>query len=306
MVDDEKIKDEFGDDVYEYLKNKNTGGKSNQKGGAYEDFFAIYQIALAYPLVRQESREIFIEAQVYNAFVDDLMVEDRTHNHVNNFQLKNCETNLTWKHSGNTNSYRLWEDFLWQYKINTKYVCKTSNIVLVLSSETNFRNRKKTIPEDIQDFTEVCLFRSAKDFRELLRIEPNFKYAVACICAKPDSDKLEAAACQIFATWWLCKSGKVSVSEIMQKTVENVKNPTYIRTFDTENIDIALEVREILEGIGIFIEISGGYLYLEYPKGLSKKPYRHALGTEGFKEFEKWIKEKKPSSWDDIKLLMMS
>lgn len=98
----------------------------------------------------------------------------------------------------------------------------------------------------------------------------------------------------------------MSVSEIIDKIVENVKNPTCICTFDTKNIDIDLEVREILEGIGVFIEISGGHLYLEYPKGLSKKPYRHALGTEEFKEFEKWIKEKKPSSWEDIKLIMMS
>jgi hypothetical protein len=139
----------------------------------------------------------------------------------------------------------------------------------------------------------------------LLRVEPTFKNAIATICAKPDSDKLETAACQILARWF-SQSGKVSVSEIMQKIVEDVKNPTCICTFDTENIDIDLEVREILESIGIFIEISGGYLYLEYPKGLSKKTYRHALGSEEFKEFEKWLKEKKPLSWEDIKLLMMS
>jgi hypothetical protein len=167
MVDDNQIKEEFGEDVYNYLKNKSRGGKSNQKGGAYEGFFAVYQIALAYPLVRQESREIFIETQVDNAFVDDLMVEDLTKNHVKNLQLKNCDTTLTWNDSGNKNSYCLWEDFLWQYKINTKFIGKTSNIVLVLSSETNFSNRIKTIPKDIQDFTEVCLFRSAKNLREL-------------------------------------------------------------------------------------------------------------------------------------------
>jgi hypothetical protein len=305
MVDDNQIKEKFGEDVYNYLKNKSRGGKSNQKGGAYEGFFAVYQIALAYPLVRQESREIFIETQVDNAFVDDLMVEDRTKNHAKNFQLKNCDTNLTWNDSGNKNSYCLWEDFLWQYKINRDLLGKTSSIVLVLSSETNFRNRSKNIPKDIQDFTQVCLFHSSKNLRELLRVEPDFKNAITTICAKPDSDKLETAACQILARW-LSESGKVSVSEIMQKIVEDVKNPICICTFDTENIDIDPEVRGILEGIGIFIEISGGYLNLEYPKGLSKKTYRHALGSEEFKAFEKWLKEKKPSSWEDIKILMMS
>jgi len=197
MVDDDEIKKKFGENVYEYLKNKNRGGKSNQKGVSYEGLFAVYQIALAYPFVRQEEREIFIETQVDNSFVDDLMVEDRTKNHVKNFQLKNCDSNLTWNYSENKNSYCLWEDFLWQYEINTHLLGKTSNVVLVLSSETNFRNRNKTIPKDIQDFTQVCLFPSAKNLRELIRVEPEFKNAIANICAKPNSDKLETVASQI-------------------------------------------------------------------------------------------------------------
>jgi len=305
MVDDEKIKNVVGDDVYEYLKNKNTGGKSNQKGGAYEDFFAIYQIALAYPLVRQESREIFIEAQVNNAFVDDLMVEDRTQNRVNNFQLKNRDKTLTWEHTENTNSCRLWEDFLWQHKINTELLGKTSNIVLVLSSETNFRNRNKNIREEIKDFTQVCWFRYAPNLSKLINVEPKFKDAISKVCAKPETDKLVVAAAQIFAAWKGYQSSVgVSVAEIMQKVLLNVKEPTYICTFDTENVDIDQEVREILENIGIVIEIVGGYLDLQYPEGLSRGEYRHALGTDGFKKFEKWVKEKQPSSWEDVEVIL--
>jgi hypothetical protein len=305
MVDDEKIKDVVGDDVYEYLKNKNTGGKSNQKGGAYEDFFAIYQIALAYPLVKQQAHEIFIEAQVDNAFVDDFMVEYRTQNHVNNFQLKNRDTTLTWEHTENTNSYRLWEDFLLQHKINTELLGKTSNIVLVLSSETNFRNRNKNIREEIKDFTQVCWFRYAQNLSKLINVEPKFKDAISKVCAKPETDKLVVAAAQIFAAWKGYQSSVgVSVTEIMQKVLLNVKEPTYICTFDTENVDIDQEVREILENIGIVIEIVGGYLDLQYPEGLSRGEYRHALGTEGFKKFEKWVKEKQPSSWEDVEVVL--
>lgn len=301
MVDDDKIKEKFGEYAYKYLKNKSMGGKSNQKGGLYEGLFAVYQIALAYPIVKQQAHEIFIETQVDNTFVDDLVVEYRTQNHVKHFQLKNRDSNLAW----NSGNHPLKQDFLWQYEFNTDLLGKDSKMVLVLSSEINFRNTNKKIPEEIKSFTQVCWFRSAKDLRELLSIQPDFKDAISNVCAKPDSDKLETAACEILAIW-LCQSGKVSVSEIMQKIVGNVKNPSYIRTFDTENIGIDLEVREILEGIGIVIEISRGYLHLEYPEGLSKKTYGHALGTEEFKEFEKWLKEKKPSSWDDIKLLMKS
>ena len=303
MVDDDKIKEKFGEDVYKYLKNKNRGGKSNQKGVSYEGLFAVYQIALAYPLVRQESREIFIETQVDNSFVDDFMVEDRTKNHVNNFQLKNCDSNLTWNDSENKNSYCLWEDFLWQYKINTDLLGKTSNIVLVLSSETNFRNRNKTIPKDIQDFTQVCLFPNAKDLRELLKDESDFKNAITTICTKSYFYGLEVAVKQILAEW-LSQTGRVNINEFMQRIVVNVKEPTYICTFDTENVDIDPEVREILENIGIVVEIAGGYLDLQYPEGLSRGQYRHALGTDGFKKFEKWIKEKLPSTWEDVEVVL--
>ena len=125
------------------------------------------------------------------------------------------------------------------------------------------------------------------------------------MCAKPETDKLVVAAAQIFAAWKGYQSSVgVSVTEIMQKVLLNVKEPTYICTFDTENVDIDQEVREILENIGIVIEIVGGYLDLQYPEGLSRGEYRHALGTEGFKKFEKWVKEKQPSSWEDVEVVL--
>lgn len=32
------------DDIKKYLKNKHQGGENNQKGGLFEDFYAVYQI----------------------------------------------------------------------------------------------------------------------------------------------------------------------------------------------------------------------------------------------------------------------
>jgi hypothetical protein len=306
MVDDDKIKEKFGEDVCKYLKNKSKGGKSNQKGASYEEFFAIYQIAFYYPLVQCNALNIFIANQLKNAFVDDFMVEDRTQNHIYNFQLKNWTTELTWQHSRNKNAYCLWQDFDWQHQINTDVLLKQKSIVtLVLSSENNAESIKSTIPEEIKDFTEVVLFRDAPNLSKLINVEPSFKDAISKVCAKPGTDKLVVAAAQILAAWRGYQSSVgVSVAEIMQKVLLNVKEPTYICTFDTENVDIDQEVREILENIGIVIEIVGGYLDLQYPEGLSRGEYRHALGTDGFKKFEKWVKEKQPSSWEDIEVIL--
>lgn len=38
------------DDIKQYLANKHRGGENHQKGGLFEDFYAIYQIALCISL----------------------------------------------------------------------------------------------------------------------------------------------------------------------------------------------------------------------------------------------------------------
>ena len=42
----EQIRELFDDTVVQYLSNKNRGGTSNAKGNTYENFFAVYQLAL--------------------------------------------------------------------------------------------------------------------------------------------------------------------------------------------------------------------------------------------------------------------
>jgi hypothetical protein len=46
MYTNEKIRQLFGSDVLSYLANKNRGGISGEKGNTYENFFAVYQLAL--------------------------------------------------------------------------------------------------------------------------------------------------------------------------------------------------------------------------------------------------------------------
>jgi hypothetical protein len=88
MYTNEQIRQLFGSDVLSYLANKNRGGISGEKGNTYENFFAVYQLALLAKEVIENQREINFYSQII-AFVDDLIIvcqDDITFQH---YQLKN-------------------------------------------------------------------------------------------------------------------------------------------------------------------------------------------------------------------------
>lgn len=45
MYTEDQIKNLFGSQTVEYIKNKHTGGVSNSKGNTYENIFAIDKIS---------------------------------------------------------------------------------------------------------------------------------------------------------------------------------------------------------------------------------------------------------------------
>lgn len=74
MYESQQIEQLFGNDVLKYLIKKNQGGVSNEKGNTYENFFAVYQLALLSPEVIENKREIVFYSQIL-AFIDDLIID---------------------------------------------------------------------------------------------------------------------------------------------------------------------------------------------------------------------------------------
>ena len=74
MYTEKQIETLFGAKTLEYLKNKNIGGISSNKGIKYEDIFAVYQLALLSRCVIECNKEIDILSQCF-AFVDDLIID---------------------------------------------------------------------------------------------------------------------------------------------------------------------------------------------------------------------------------------
>jgi hypothetical protein len=72
MYSEAQIRDRFGDEALNYLKDKNRGGTNSEKGNTYENFFAVYQLALLAQQVIEQNEVIYLASQIL-AFVDDLV-----------------------------------------------------------------------------------------------------------------------------------------------------------------------------------------------------------------------------------------
>lgn len=63
MYTPEQLRNIFSHEVVEYLVNKNRGGNSGAKGNTYENFFAIYQLALLAQLVIESNKKSNFQAK---------------------------------------------------------------------------------------------------------------------------------------------------------------------------------------------------------------------------------------------------
>ena len=88
MYELERIRVLFGEEVVSYLTHKNRGGTSSAKGNTYENFFAIYQLALLSQIVIENNKDIRCLSQIL-AFVDDLIIDCQDESPLRHYQLKN-------------------------------------------------------------------------------------------------------------------------------------------------------------------------------------------------------------------------
>jgi len=250
----EQIQELFGNEVLDYLKNKNKGGIVNEKGNTYENFFAVYKISVLSKDVLENEKQIVLASQIM-AFVDDLIINDIQENIYQHYQLKNTAS-LTW----GSGLRSIADDFAKQYNLN-QTVSKQSEMTLVVS---NFQLRDRLanqIPQQIAEFSKVDYFYFASSLPKVLQEEQEFSQAVAYLCAfdNPEPDKIECVASVILGAWLSSDKSNVSIREILEKSRQS--QPSYIRYFGSQDVQIDPEVKKILDQIqGFTYSISKGFL----------------------------------------------
>ncbi len=294
MYNIERIRELFDDQVVQYLSNKNLGGTSNAKGNTYENFFAVYQLALLSKIVIEDNKEVILSSQII-AFVDDLIIDCKNGTTLRHYQLKNGSS-VTWGEGLKSIS----DDFTKQYELNHIILSRESEINLVVSS-TNLRaNLEASLPAAIKNYTQVVYFPYETSLVKVIEKDATFRQAIEYLCAfdNPAPDKIECVAAVLLGAWVSSHKSNISLMEILKKAQEST--PSFIRSFNKE-WQLDPEVEEILSKISDFqYNLTKGFLHWEFKNGLEDGTLPYSVDTEQFKKFQEVVKRTKPTRFEEL------
>lgn len=288
-----EVETKFGAKAATYLKNKHTGGTNNEKGAVYESNFATFQLSnLCYQVLTLD-HDIDINTQLL-AFVDDLIVINRTENSSYSYQLKNVQS-ISW----NGGIHPLECDFRYHYELNKEQGIENPNTILTVSNPKLHDRLSKSIPASISEHTECLLFED-EPLNVALVKESALKNSLIEICSYNDPDKLTQLHTVMKGVWENNKGQFTSVRDFLTE-IRKIK-PHFLRYF-TEDFVIESRLAEIFENIkGFSYEIFENQL--KYSYSCDKNSFSFdgffELDSPEFKSHSKVIIMENPSTFAEL------
>lgn len=264
-----------------YLKNKHKGGKSNTKGNQYEEYYAIYQLALLIGKYRSTPSNVYLSTQLPETFVDDLLIVQEG-SHKTYHQLKDV-MNITW------HSNKLKYDFERQRDISMENEERFA-LKLVYSDSTSSVD---TVPESISDCTIAEHFPSHSSIQSLYFDFQPFREAIKSIAVaqhSTDNDLTGIYGALIGAWHTVNTQSYVSLEEILEKVNNIGKGLIMLDVYPM--IAISEDCSALLHQIGIQYQVSGSSLYWSYRSFSGYLPWT--------KEKEERIMAASPKEFKDI------
>jgi hypothetical protein len=299
MFSESQIIDQFGNTVLNYLKSKNRGGKNSEKGNTYENFFAVYQLALLAELVIDQKASIYISSQPL-AFVDDLIIDHRQVNiSIKHYQLKN-KTRVSWGQGLRS----IADDFRKQQQLNQNNNRQTA-LHLVVSNLELRASLALSQPNDLKNYSEIVFFPYAPALSQVIQQDAVFLEAIKSLSAfeNPAPDKIECAANVLLGAWVACEKSNASVLDILKKAQE--ASPSYIRALSGE-WKLDLDVKQILDSIEHFsYNLAKGFFHWQFGGGLEEGTLPYSCDTARFRQFESLIKRDKPTSYESLEVFLI-
>ena len=238
----EKTKKLLGENEARYLKNKLTGGKSNEKGSRYESNFAVFKLSesIKEVLDTQAEQKILFGSQVPN-FVDDFVIHNTTLNYKQSYQLKNSPK-LSWT----AGKHPIATDFHYHFRLDEESGIKNPQTILTLSCPNVFKNLNTEIPESIKNHTHCILFEDIVNINTALLEQHELRKALSDISISNEIDKLTQLHTVVKGVWENYKGTYCDVHDFLNE-VRAIK-PEFLRSF---NKQIMLNSRavEILDNI---------------------------------------------------------
>ncbi|NEQ70230.1 MAG: hypothetical protein F6K21_33010 [Symploca sp. SIO2D2] len=298
MYTNEQIRKLFGTDVLSYLANKNRGGISGEKGNTYENFFAVYQLALRAQDVIENKREINFYSQII-AFVDDLIIACQHNTTLEHYQLKN-RTDVIW----GSGQRSITDDFRKQHVLNQS-MSRESLLHLVVSSQELSVRLKESLPTEIKAYSQVIHFPYESSLVKVIEKQPDFRKAIEYLCAfeNPAPDKIECVAAVLLGAWVSSDKSGACVMEILKKAQQST--PSFIRSFSQE-LQLDPEVENILNKIeSLSYNLTKGFLHWEYSNGLDQGTLPYSIDSDKFTRFQELLKRNNPTSFEELEAFLI-
>ncbi|SFD14963.1 hypothetical protein SAMN05518672_101746 [Chitinophaga sp. CF118] len=276
-----------------YLINKLRGGRINERGNTFENYYACYkimQITHAFPL---QLHDFLISSQA-TSFVDDLYINDVKEKNESFYQLK-MGNDLSW----GTKFQSLFFDFNKQKNI-LQYRKRKFKLYLVVGCSIVFEKMKKSLPAKLKKCTIIEYFPSHHSINSQLINNSQFRDVVSHLCALNDLNKLEALASCILGAWGSTNKNNIPISDILNR----VRNMGYSYLKSDIPLYISPTLDSILRNIsGFSYEIKNGYFSWTYGTADSGSIPNSIDSTE-FRNIESEIIKEVPKTFDDLEKIM--
>jgi|TARA_R110001583_G_scaffold59932_6_gene178404 hypothetical protein len=279
------VKESIGEDALQSLIKQCIGGNNNAKGNNHENYFAIYKLVKSFNDTPNDDIEISSQDR---AFVDDLVVLNKTKNSKISYQLKDSKT-VYWHKAKGISPY-----FKRQYKIDMLYYhLKSSETVLVLAQKNVFLLRSKDIPSNITSHTRCMYFPNQDSANKMLLENSDFKNEIRKLCVTPDqTDKLEIIVKFLMGAWFTHNKTEKKINRLLELAKEGVQ-PDFFK-LGINSLKLDPQTSKILDKIdGMTYTIDNNFLNYQY--GDFEGIVRHKLDTPEFKLLCDTLTKQQPS-----------
>jgi hypothetical protein len=266
-----------------YLSRKRSGGASNEKGGRYEQFFAVFKIAELAASNWKTMDSVSLSSQI-NAFVDDLLVVNEER--YSYFQLKSGKR----VHWGENVKGTLLYDFQGQ-ALDSKARLEVFELSLVVAEDSEFHSLIEGIPREIVDCTSVVLFPAYSTTIELLT-NVSFRSHVSNIAISEDValDQLDGLTKCILGIWVGGARKEVSLGKLIDELRE-IKGLFVRRSVPVKLSSSLMEVLDQISDFEYWEE--GGFLRWRFRK-FDNGTVLFPIGSVEFSTMEDSIWKSKP------------
>lgn len=292
---DDFIKVKLGTDALTKLEHQSRGGNNNSKGNNHEQYFAVYKLAKHYSEALSDDVEISSQDR---AFVDDLVVLNKSKNSKKSYQLKDSAAVYWHKKKG------ICPYFQRQYIVDTEhYQITDSETILVLAQSNVYELRKQDIPTSISAHTKCLHFANSNSVNEMLLENPDFKNAISKLCVLPDEiDKLEVIVQILMGAWSTHNKTERSVHKLIELATSTAK-PDFFKS-ETSSLALDSNVIRILDSIdNLRYEVIDNCLKYNY--GDFEGLVRCKLGTTQFQAICDEIVSQQPTEALKLCLILM-